>query len=306
MSELCTTYIDRHAKPHKRSWKADQRRIDTYIVPALGDRPIREVTRDDVGTLLAAIGERKIKPPADAPKRRGAKPRGGGRTESNRVQALLSVMFECGRDWGLVGETHPNPAHRIKRYRETPRMRFITDDELPALFTALDAEPNPHARAAVELALLTGCRRGELEGLQWSNVDLSGRMLRLGITKNGKPHHVPLSTRASEVLAGLPRFVGNPHVFPSATAPKKALDISGAWQRIRERAGLSDVSFHDLRRSAGSHMASAGVGLGVIGAMLNHASTSTTAIYARITNTAVRDAVEQHGERFRTHEQAAR
>lgn len=64
------------------------------------------------------------------------------------------------------------------------------------------------------------------------------------------------------------------------------------WERILERAKISDLRIHDLRRTLGSWQAKTGASLSVIGKSLNHKHTATTAIYARLDLDPVRESVE--------------
>jgi len=76
------------------------------------------------------------------------------------------------------------------------------------------------------------------------------------------------------------------------------VNIDKPWQRIRKAANLEDVRLHDLRRTVGSWLAQSNNSLHLIGKVLNHSNQSTTAIYARFGNDAVRDALEQHGQQI--------
>jgi integrase len=297
VADLCDMYIDRHSKPNKRTSRDDERRVRVYVKPALGTLAVADVTRVDVARLHTAIGERKAGP-AGTRTGRGRLPKGGGKVEANRVAALLSNMFEKARDWGMLDEGAPNPARRVERYREQSRERYVTVAEMPRLFAALEAETSPYARAAIEMLLLTALRRSELTRLRWRDVDFDERVLRLTLTKNGKAHTVPLPQRAIELLHGLPKMLHNEHVFPGS-GRGKPMDLAKVWQRVRDRAELTDVRLHDLRRTVGSWLASSGNGLPVVGRLLNHQSTATTAIYAKVADVAVRDAVDQHAERLR-------
>ena len=70
-------------------------------------------------------------------------------------------------------------------------------------------------------------------------------------------------------------------------------DPKKAWERVRERSGLTDVRMHDLRRTLGSWQALAGTSLQVIGKSLGHKSMKATEIYARLTTDPVRESVEK-------------
>ena len=277
--ELAAMYLERHAKKRKKSWKDDERRVDRYVLPALGSRKVADVKRSDVAKLHTTIGD--------------AKP-----YEANRVLALVRVMFNKAAEWGMIEEGAPNPAARVQPYKEKSRDRWVRPEELPKLVEAIEAEPNPYIQAAFRLYLLTGLRRSELLGLRWKDIDFDRQELRIEDTKAGRSHVVPLSAPAVEVLRSLPKMLGNPYVLPGHIRGKPLVNVSKPWQRIRKRAGLEDVRLHDLRRTVGSWMATGGASLPIIAAALNHSNVSTTQIYARLAEDATRTALEEHGERI--------
>jgi integrase len=275
--ELAEMYLERHAKQHKKTWREDERRINKWVIPALGSRKVEDVRRADVARLHGRIGER-------AP------------YEANRVLALVAVMFTKAAEWGIVEETTPNPAARVQTFKEKSRDRWVTPGELPALVEAITAEPSPYIRAAVKLYLLTGLRRSELLGLRWKDIAFDRRELRLEDTKAGRSHNVPLSAAAVEVLREVPRQLGNAYVFPGKVPGQPLVNIAKSWRRVRRRAGMEDVRLHDLRRTVGSWLATSGASLPLIGKVLNHSNASTTQVYARLSEDDTRTALELHGE----------
>jgi integrase len=279
MSDFAELYLERHAKPHKKSWREDERRLQRYILPRWGSRRADEITRGDVVMLHTELGK--------------AAP-----VEANRVLALLSVMYSRGVEWGLLPDGHANPATRVKTFRERSRERWIKPDELPRLVASILEEDNPFHRAAFLLYLLTGLRRSELLCLEWKHVDLVRNEIFLPDTKAGRSHIVPLSAPAANLLGELPRMASNIHVFPAAYGDGHMSDLKKPWRRIRTRAGLQDVRLHDLRRTVGSLLALDGASLQLIGKVLNHSDAKTTAIYARLTEDSARSALEQHGAKI--------
>lgn len=276
---LCAAYLERHAKPHKRSWKDDQRRIDRRILPLWGNLKVASIKRADAAALHHRIGQ--------------AHP-----YEANRTLELVSKMFDLARRWGFTPEDHPNPARDIDHFRERKRDRWVTPEELPRLAMAIDQEQNPIARAALWLYLLTGARKSELLKARWEDVDFGRAELRLPDTKAGRTHYLPLSEPALALLGALPRFQGNPYVFPGLKAGAHLVNVDKPWQRVRQAAGVEDVRLHDLRRTVGSWLAQAGNSLHLIGRVLNHSNPSTTAVYARFAQDQVREALEAHGKRI--------
>jgi integrase len=279
LKDLCAAYIERHAKPHKRSWEKDQSRINRSILPAWGKRKAKSITGTDAAALHSKIGKH-------AP------------YEANGTLALVSKMFKLARRWGFVPKDAINPARDIDRFKEKKRDRWVTPQELPRLAQAIDAEPNVYARMAVWIYLLTGVRKSELLAAKWADIDWQRQELRLGETKTGRVHYVPLSAPATAILRDLPRLEGNPYVLPGHIQGRPLVNINKPWNRIRKAAGVEDVRLHDLRRTTGSWLAQSGNSLHLIGRVLNHSNPNTTAIYARFGQDHVRQALEEHGARI--------
>jgi integrase len=209
---------------------------------------------------------------------------------------LLRKMFNLARDWGL--HAGDNPATRIQMFREEARDRFVQPEELPRLFQAMAEEANLSVRAVLLTALLTGARRTEVLTMRWDEVSLTRAEWRIPHTKAGRPHLLPLPQALIATLRRLPRVEGNPYVFVGQNGVGHLHDLKRAWDRIRVRAGIHDVRFHDLRRTVGSWLAGSGESLHLIGKVLNHRDVSTTAIYARLNLTSVRQALERQATKM--------
>lgn len=212
--------------------------------------------------------------------------------------ALLGKMFELARRWGFLPETAANPARSIDKFKEHKRDRWVTPEELPRLAAAIAQDPNLYVRAAVWLYLLTGVRKTELLKTRWDDVDVVRCQLRLGETKAGRIHYVPLSLPALALLRALPRQEGNLYLLPGAKPGRHLVNIEKPWRRVRTTAGVEDVRLHDLRRTVGSWLAQAGNSLPLIGRVLNHTDPKTTAIYARLGDDPARQALADHAQRI--------
>ncbi|MBD8700927.1 site-specific integrase [Sphingomonas sp. CFBP 13714] len=120
--------------------------------------------------------------------------------------------------------------------------------ELKRLIDALRLTRNKLIKPAVLLAIETAMRRGELLNLTWDAVDFQSRTAHIPHTKTGYARTIPLTDQALEILEGLPR---NDH----RVLPLSAMALRLAWNRVRERAGMPDLHFHDLRHEAISRFA---------------------------------------------------
>lgn len=186
-----------------------------------------------------------------------------GGTVNRELNIVSAVLNWARRELMIAVE---NPVAGIRRPPPSrARDRRLEGDEEARLLAALEDRDgstrredgkryrhgtrNPWIKPIVLLALETAMRRGELLSLTWDNIDLKRRVAYLPETKNGDARTVPLSSRAVEVLHGLPRSIDG-RVFP-VTA--NALKI--AFERAVRRAGIEDFHFHDLRHEATSRLA---------------------------------------------------
>ena len=120
-------------------------------------------------------------------------------------RALMTYAEDCG-----LRPPMSNPARRIKMYRERPRERFLSEDEIGKAAEAITAAERagkigPHAAGALRLALFTGARSGELTAAQWVHVDWDRKLIRLPNSKTNEPRTIHLSDAALEILKTLPR-----------------------------------------------------------------------------------------------------
>lgn len=142
--------------------------------------------------------------------------------------------------------------------------------------------------------LLTGCRRGEALTATWDQFDLEAGVWTKpsAHTKQRKLHRVPLSGAAVALLQGMRHEAASPFVFPGA--PGKPLScVKRTWEAVGAVAGLEGVRLHDLRHTYASVLVSAGLSLPVIGALLGHTQTQTTARYSHLMDDPLRLATEK-------------
>jgi integrase len=162
---------------------------------------------------------------------------------------LSAIINHARREWGI---NVPNPVQMVRKPQSPQsRSRVLADDEVSKLLMALEptGRRSHWTKPVVQLALATAMRRGELLSLRWEHIDLTGRTAFLPDTKNGDSRTVPLSSVAVQVLEQLPRHISG------VVIPVKFFTLDAAFKRARKRAGLDDVRFHDLRRTAITRMA---------------------------------------------------
>lgn len=249
--------------------------IDKHIIPNLGHIPVCKIERQHLVKL-----HRKM---------------AGIPYQANRTLYILSKMMNWAEDEGYR-PLRSNPCYRLKKYKERGRERFLTGAELKRFGNTLRRYEGQHPIVVglLRMLLFTGARKGELLNLTWDQIDDSGS-IRLQDSKTG-PKTIFLSSAAREVLNAIPRYPGNPHVFPGQRPGMALTNPGSVWKVIKEDAKLNNLRLHDLRHSFASIAAANGLGLQLIGKMLGHADTQTTERYAHLCQDAVAEGVERIGE----------
>ena len=275
VAEVAARYLNEHVAERCKPKTAEAYRsvIKRHIVPTFGDMPLAAVGRKQVTDLHYAL--------RDVP------------STANRAVAVLSRLFTMAEAWDLIPEGATNPCRYVVKYRERPRERFLTEEELRRLGQVLSQAKDEggasiYAVAAIRLLLLTGCRRNEILSLRWADVGLDRGELNLADSKTGA-RSVCLSPAAVKVLTDLPRVRGNPWVIPGRKPGTHMQDLGDAWETVRGRADLGDVRLHDLRHSFASRALALGESLPVIGKLLGHTQVETTARYAHLARDSVRE-----------------
>ena len=231
----------------------------------------------------------------------------------NHDLKLLRKMF----NWGIVERRIERSPFKIgtqtiiKLEKETPRefrfARSIEDEE--RILALADAR----MRAFITTMLDTCCRPGELRRLQWRDVDLERRVIKLAAAGSGRTAQtktkvgrtLPLSSRVVALLQmrqHLPdgqKMPGDRFVFGNELGEQMSKDaLRNAWPRLPEKAGIrtadgGHVHLADLRHEAGSRYADADVPLAHVSKMLGHANLTTTTRYLNVTEEALRRAVDK-------------
>jgi integrase len=167
-------------------------------------------------------------------------------------------------EWGLMLSS--NPVGKVKMPSPSPaRNRRLEDGEFERLEEVAKHTKNPQIWPVIVFAIETSMRRGEILGLQWEHVDLDRRIAYLPLTKNGSSRKVPLSTKAAQVLAAQRQRNDTPSPFPVTSNGFRL-----AWDRLRGRAGLSDLRFHDLRHEAISRFFEIGLNIPEVAVISGH------------------------------------
>ncbi|MDE0383020.1 MAG: tyrosine-type recombinase/integrase [Defluviicoccus sp.] len=261
---------------YERLWKPGTLRANRYylsnrILPQFAGRRIGDIDSRDVHNWFASLH---------------ATP-----TSADRSMPVLSVIMKESERMGLRPEGS-NPCRGIRRNRRKGCERFLSDEEIRRLSGALSARSGryPEQVAIIRLLLLTGCRKGELLTLRWSDYREGHLFLR--DSKTG-PRTVWLSDPARQILDSLERK-HSLWMFPArrGNRPRDLYWLDRVWFGVRAEAELTDVRLHDLRHTYASHALRQGETVLAIGRLLGHANPETTLKYTHPDDAAAMEASE--------------
>ena len=261
-------------KPSTR--RSFRRYLSSRLLPAFGATRLDRITGAQVERWFAGYSR-------TAP--------GGANKAIDLLRQILNFGIACGH-------LERNPTRGIARNPRRAITRFLSRDEIRRLHQALDAAsrrgPGQRREAdMIRLLMLTGCRKGEIVNLRWSEVDSD--TLALTDSKTG-PRKVHLNPQARAVLDRQPRGAGA-YVFPSPRRPDRPCsDKVSLWLRVRREAGIEDVRLHDLRHNYASHAVMNGVPVPVVSRLLGHSSVRMTLRYVHLGDRDVRAAAERIGD----------
>ena len=243
------------------------------ILPHFAGRQVADIDSRDVANWFASLRATPV--------------------AADRSMPVLSVIMREAEAMGLRPEGS-NPCKGIRRYRREGRERFLSDDEIRRLSTALTAHEGRHPGqvAVVRLLLLTGCRKGEILTLRWSDYREGHLFLR--DSKTG-PRTVWLSEPARDILDAVKRK--GSWVFPACRTPGPQGNnwLDRFWGKLRAEAKLDDVRLHDLRHTHASIALREGETVLAIGRLLGHASPETTLKYTHLSDAMTMEAAETVG-----------
>ena len=298
--------FDRYAAEHlprkaPRAAADDRSMWQQLILPRLGSMKVDAVRHADIDALHAEVSI--------------ARP-----VRANRAVEVIRKAFNLAIRWGWRAH---NPASGVHRNHEERRARYLSPAEILRLSEALTSHPEKNSASAIRLLMLTGARRGEMLGARWEMFDLdAGVWIKPSAhTKQRTEHRVPLSAPAVELLKELQQGAVSPYVFPGKDG-KPLTDVKRTWLSVCRKAGLAEqgprktrssklplgkhgerqiawratARLHDLRHTYASVLASQGLSLPIIGALLGHTQAQTTARYAHLLDDPLRAATQLVGE----------
>jgi len=185
-----------------------------------------------------------------------------GGSVGSELALMKRVLDAAVKKWGY-GIPY-NPINDVEYPKGSgARTRRLLENEKDRLLSAASSQRNIFITQIIEFAIETGMRRSEMLRLRWCDVDLENGFASLYDTKNGEDRRVPLTRRCVEVLRTVPQDYEK--VFPIS-----ANCLRLAWERARNKAGITDLRFHDLRHEAVSRFFEMGMSVPEVALISGH------------------------------------
>ena len=244
LGELLKRYLD-IITPSKRGADVERRRLKRLIGDDISSYQLDRLSSQ----VIAKFRDRRLLD--------------GRRTCQYDLILIRHCIKLAINEWGLMLSS--NPVDKVKLPPSSrSRDRRLNTGEFDRLEKAARLTQNPHIWPVVVFAIETGMRRGEILGITWECVDFDSRTVHLPITKNGSSRDVPLSSKATQILKEQ-----NERQLP-CPFPVTDNAFRLAWDRLRSRADLGDLRFHDLRHEAISRFFEMGLSMPEVALISGH------------------------------------
>ena len=242
--EALIKYLEHQGSPSKTGTVgASIKRYRAEVLPGLAPKTQKE-RGYHLNVLEKAFGKMQlssVKPPhiQQYLYQRDAK------VAANREIKLLSTIYRHSINWGLC---ESNPCQGAFYHKEKPRDQEITDQQ----FILLQEKSDPTLRAMIQIAFLTGMRRGDLLDLRWSEIEEGGIRLKQNKTRKKQFFNFTPDLLSAINLAKTARKTRN-MVFVFTNNKGQQITETGfnsSWRRLRTKCNLENLHFHDIRGKA--------------------------------------------------------
>jgi integrase len=297
VKELCNLYLadlkaglilGKGGRPKKATTiTTDIGRIERHILPLIGTRRVKDLTKADINKVLKDVMAGKTRASVKTNKLRGKSIVRGGAGTATRTVGLLGGILTYAVEAGIIER---NPAHGLRKPKDNVRTRRLSEAEYRTLGTMLrEAAENEKYAISVEIIrqiALTGCRRSEIIGLTWSEVDTDASCLRLVDSKEGDSVR-PMGLPVVEFMEARRKDRTGTYVFPGLRDDNAFGSFPNHWEQIFRKSPLADVTPHVLRHSFASIANDLGFTEVTIAALVGHAKGSVTSKYIHTLDTAL-------------------
>ncbi len=272
VSELLDEFFEEELEKTP-SGKERRRLVEKDVIPSWGNRKVKDIPRRDAVLLIDKVRKR-------AP------------VGASRLQSVIVRMWNFAAERGVI---EFSPLVGMRRPKEKPKTRVLSDDEIKKLWAGLELENTDidiyrPTKLAIKLILLLGQRPGEISAMRWSEIDGSSMVWTIPEerSKNRQENRVPLNRMALEVLEQAKTYSpidDSDFVFRSSYRPKQALSRAAIGKAILRHWGKDEIGLeapftpHDLRRTVRTRLAEIGIQDVIAERVLGHKLQGLLAVY---------------------------
>lgn len=292
-------------KDYKPKTHSDMQSMFVRNFPDWLDKPIREITREDVlqrfkdiklrvSKRRESLAKRRTKAGLDTKTYDSADGQGEAQKAFRYLQAVINSFMDDTVDGEPLLTSNPCKVLKDKKLRVVlrPRESYLDESDRLDLVDLLSRVDHPEYDGVLSkddrdflfILLMTGLRFDEARTLRWKNIDLEKGVFRAVDTKNKRDHTLPM-TRSTKALFKS-RLDSNAResewVFPSPLGSSRPSSMSRTFERVVEESGIQFTA-HDLRRTVATVASELGYDLERVSAVLNHAKIGVTAGYVQTT-----------------------
>jgi integrase len=273
-------FIDGHARAnrHKPAGIAQKESaLRVHLIPRLGHKRLDTITTEDVQRLKHGLKDKAIR-------------------TVNNVLTVLSMMLKKAAEWGVI-DTVPCTVRLLKVPEGS--LAFYDFDDYDALVQA-SARVSPNAHVIVLLGGDAGLRGGEMRALEWTDVNLKKRQLRVErnewhgqvtSTKGNRVRYVPMTVRLAAALQQYRHLRGPRVLCHDDGRPLAEHVMTDLLAKVGRRATVRINGPHILRHTFCSHLAMKGAPARAIQDLAGHRDLTTTQKYMHLSPNAVADAI---------------
>ena len=256
LGDLMQKYLD-NVTPHKKGAEPEKRRLNRL----LKETALMQIKLDDARPHhFASFRDQRIE---------------DGNRAAQYDLVLLRAAWNTARiEWAWDLGDNPLTLIRFPK-NNPPRERRLKQGEYERLRAACSETKVWYLWPMIEIAVETCMRRGEILGLEWKHIDFARSKALLPSTKNGRSRWVPLSPKVIHLLERLPKE--DYRVFPITDVA-----VRQSWDRLRRRARITDLTFHDLRHEGISRQFESGLSIPQVMAISGHQTASQLFRYIQL------------------------
>ncbi|WP_240074268.1 tyrosine-type recombinase/integrase [Cupriavidus taiwanensis] len=247
--------------------------IDMDVLSVIGNLQVAEVTARHISQVIDKVVDR------------------GAMVKANRVLSVMRTMFTYAQEHGFIQGNPVVMSRKGAGGREKARRRVLSPAEIKTVWRVLDTRQgwmNWQTKCALKMVLITAQRPGECAGMQWEHVDMEKGIWTLpaDFVKADRDHLVHLSQHALAILRYAQQRTGDKrHVFSSVrhdsdhVTPEALTRAVAEMLKAGEFGAMKHWTPHDLRRTASTGMANAGIYPHITEKILNHRMKGVLAVY---------------------------